>query len=224
LERDALDEFDLVLVEVLARLAPDEAEEAERVLADADGGDERRAPAERGVEGEADGLGQRRVDDAQRLRLGQKLRHRGEGRDVYGLAVRLDEFADARGGGVRRGLERREADGLARGLDDAERAVVAADQLVRALKDVRGQLAEVRARVDEVGDLKQRARARGLAPLVRVEPRVLVADRDLARDGLEEGDFFVVPAAHGPRRVEADEAEHVAVEDDRHDEERARAE
>jgi hypothetical protein len=112
---------------------------------------------------------------------------------------------------VRRGLERREADRLARGLDDAERAVIGPDQLVGALQDVRGQLAEVRARVDEVGDLQECARARGLAPLVRVEARVLVADRDLARDGLEERDLLVVPAAHGPRRVEADEAEHVAV-------------
>ena len=71
---------------------------------------------------------------------------------------------------------------------------------------------------------KQRARAARLALHVRVEARVLVADGDLPRDGLEERDLLVVPVAHGARHVEADEAEHVAVEDDRHDEQRARAE
>ena len=68
LDGDAFDERDLVLVERLARLAPDEAEQPEGLLADADGRDERGAAAERRVEGEADGLGQRRVETRSVLR------------------------------------------------------------------------------------------------------------------------------------------------------------
>ena len=50
LHGDAFDERDLVLVEGVARFAPDEAEQAERVLAYRDRRDEGRATAEDGVE------------------------------------------------------------------------------------------------------------------------------------------------------------------------------
>src|SRR6201999_151053 len=109
---------------------------------------------------------------------GEQLYERGEGRDVNRLPVRLDQLAHAQRRRVRRGLEGGEADRLARRLDDSERAVICADQFVCAFEDVGSQLAEVGARVQEIRDLKQRARAVRLAPLVREEPRVLVADGD----------------------------------------------
>src|SRR5205085_2545951 len=58
----------------------------------------------------------------------------------------------------------------------------------------------------------------------RVEARVLVADRDLARDGLQKRDLFVEPLARRTHRVQADETEHVAAQHDRHDQKRARVE
>src|SRR2546423_8462924 len=71
LHGDAFDERDLVLVEVLARLAPDEAEQAERVLAYGDRRDQGRAPAEVGVEGGAHRLWQASDEQAHGLRLSE---------------------------------------------------------------------------------------------------------------------------------------------------------
>src|SRR5829696_10448808 len=88
---------------------------------------------------------------------------------------------------------------------------------------MRSQLAEIRARVEQVGYLKERARAARLALTVRVEARVLVADGDLARDGLDERDLLVVPVAQRARHVQAQQAEDVPVEHDGDDEQRARA-
>src|SRR5947209_19332506 len=107
--------------------------------------------------------------------------------------MRLDQIAHTCGRGTRRGLEGCEVDRLTGRIKHAERAVVRADERERALKHKRRDLAEVRARVQSVGDVEERLRAMRLALLVRVEPRVLIADRDLARDGLQERDLLVEP-------------------------------
>ena len=50
---DALDERDFVILEAFTRAAPDQTEQTESLSADANRSDERRAPAERRVEDEA---------------------------------------------------------------------------------------------------------------------------------------------------------------------------
>ncbi len=135
--------------------------------------------------------------------------------------MRFNQAAHGIGRRVRRSLEGREANLAALRVNHAERAVVRADQRDGPLKHQRSDLAEVRARVERVGNLKQGASRLGLALLVRVEPRVLIADRNLPRDGLQKRDFIIEPGARRSGVVQADETEHVAPQNHRHDEQRA---
>ena len=66
---DALDERDLVIFETLARFAPHQAEQAERMTPDAHRRHQRRAPAERGIKNDSQRQRQIRFQKFQGLAL-----------------------------------------------------------------------------------------------------------------------------------------------------------
>ena len=95
--------------------------------------DERGARAERGVEDEAHGDRQMRIEQGQRAVFREQFGKCRKLCDVNRTGVLFDELADALRIGVRRTLEIREADRFAGLIYHAERAVVRAERFERAL-------------------------------------------------------------------------------------------
>ena len=52
----------------------------------------------------------------------------------------------------------------------------------------------------------------------------MIADRDVLGDCLQKRDLFIEPDARRARVVQAEQTEHITAENDRHDQQRARAE
>ncbi|GBC82933.1 hypothetical protein HRbin10_02071 [bacterium HR10] len=213
LVRDPLDQPRLVDGQAHRRRAPGEQERAEGAVFDQNGDDERQLrAAEDFIQERAGGI------PLGRCHAGGAFFGEGPLQD----RILFDEDLRGRDGLSGSPSHRIPAQSHARRIEHGQAAQIGAHQLHGAIHDQGRDLQEIAAPVDLIGDLQKRAVDGGLFLLLHIEPRVLIADGDLSRDGLDEADLLRQPPMRTPAVVEADQAQDLRLAHHGDDQQRAR--
>src|ERR1700694_3470848 len=98
---------------------------------------------------------------------------------------------------MRRSLEGRQTNAPTRRVQYPEGTIIRSYQSDGAFEHYGSYLAKIGSRVQGVGNFEQRVGSVCFSLLVGIEPRVLVANRQLPGDGLKKCDLLIEPGARG---------------------------